>query len=55
MDKKFIKLFEESLEKDVGTVKMEDEFRDYTEWDSLGLLSIGAMINKEYDIVITRL
>ena len=30
----------------------EDEFRDYEEWDSLAFLSIIAMIDDHYDIVI---
>ncbi len=30
----------------------DDEFRDYEEWDSLAYLSVIAMIDEEYDIVI---
>ena len=30
---------EEALEKDENTVIMEDEFREYDEWDSLAYLS----------------
>ena len=30
----------------------EDEFRDYEEWDSLAFLSIIAMIDDHYDMVI---
>jgi acyl carrier protein len=30
----------------------EDEFRGYEEWDSLAYLSIIAMIDDHYDIVI---
>ena len=33
-------------------VNPEDEFRDYEEWDSLAYLSIIAMIDENYDIVI---
>ncbi len=51
---KFIELFEELLEKDKNTIKIDDKFRDYEEWDSLAVLSAGAMINEEYDIVIPR-
>jgi len=50
----FIELFEELLEKDENTIKTDDKFRDYLEWDSLAVLSAGAMINEEYDIVIPR-
>jgi len=35
-------------------VVMDDKFRNYAEWDSLAVLSAGAMINEEYDIVIPR-
>lgn len=50
----FIELFEELLEKDENTIKIDDKFRNYAEWDSLAVLSAGAMINEEYDIVIPR-
>ena len=33
-------------------INPEDEFRDYEEWDSLAYLSIIAMIDENYDIVI---
>jgi acyl carrier protein len=33
-------------------IEPEDEFRDYEEWDSLAFLSIIAMIDDHYDIVI---
>lgn len=50
----FIELFEELLEVDEGTMKPEDTFRDYDEWDSLAMLGLGAMINDEYDVTIPR-
>ena len=52
--KKILELFQETLEMENQEVKLEDKFRDYEEWDSLAVLSIGAMINEEYDIVIPR-
>ncbi len=30
----------------------DDEFRDYEEWDSMAYLSLIAMIDDNYDIVI---
>ena len=40
----------EALERD--SVKPDDEFRDYEEWDSMAYLSVIAMIDDNYDIVI---
>ena len=51
---KFIELFQETLEIEDQEVKDEDIFRDYEEWDSLAVLSILAMINEEYDLIIPR-
>ena len=50
----FIELLEEALEKDESTIKMEDIFRDYEEWDSLAALSVLAMVREEYDFQIPR-
>jgi len=33
---------------------MEDNFREYPEWDSLSVLTVLAMINEEFDITIPR-
>jgi len=46
----FLELLIEVLERD--TIDAKDEFRDYEEWDSLAYLSVIAMIDEEYDIVI---
>lgn len=54
MEERFLKLFQDVLEKDDNSVKIEDEFRNLDEWDSLAVLSILAMINEEYDITIPR-
>ena len=54
MEDKFLKLVQDVLEKDENTVKIEDEFRNFDEWDSLAVLSVLAMINEEYDVTIPR-
>ena len=54
LEKNFIEKLEETLERDGGSVKMEDNFRDYPEWDSLSVLTVLAMINEEFDITIPR-
>lgn len=52
---KFLELMEDVIEKDSGTVKPGDKFKEFEEWDSLALLSLIAMINEEYDITISRI
>ena len=47
----FINAFKEALEIE-GDIKMEDNFRDFDEWDSLARLSLIAMMDQEYDIQI---
>ncbi len=51
---KFINLITEALERDEGTVKPEDIFRDYPEWDSLAHLTFISLIDEEYGLVIPR-
>ncbi|WP_291106546.1 acyl carrier protein [Flavobacterium sp. UBA6195] len=52
MEQKFIDLFKETLEIEDRTISLSDEFRAFDEWDSLALLSVIAMIDEEYDIII---
>ena len=52
MEQKFIDLFKETLEKEDRTISLSDNFRAFDEWDSLALLSVIAMIDEEYDIII---
>jgi len=52
MENKFIELLKEILEYEEQEIKLEDEFRNYDEWDSLTYLSVIAMLDDEYDIVI---
>lgn len=49
----FINLFAEALEREEA-MDLNDEFRNYEEWDSLAVLSIIAMIKQNYDITIPR-
>lgn len=50
----FLEIFADALQKETDEVKPEDKFRDYPEWDSIAMLSVGAAINSEYDLVIPR-
>lgn len=52
MKQKFIEQLKETLEIEDVNVLESDIFRDYDEWDSLALLSVIAMIDEEYDVII---
>lgn len=53
MDKqKFIELFKETIDMEDKEIKGDVVFRELEEWDSLALLSVIAMIDDEYDIII---
>ena len=48
---KFIELFGEAIERE-GSIKMEDEFRNYDEWSSIAYLSVIAFMDEEYEIQV---
>ena len=48
---KFIDLLREALERE-DEIQMNDNFRDYDEWDSLAYLSVIALLDEEYDVQI---
>lgn len=52
MKENFLKLFKETLDIEDREINLSDDFRSYDEWDSIGNLSIIAMIDEEYGIVI---
>ena len=53
MIEKFIDLFAETVELESSAgLTTETIFRDLEEWDSLAFLSVIAMIDEEYDVVI---
>jgi len=49
---RFIELFKETLEIEDRELQMNDTFRDYEEWNSLAYLSLIAMIDEEYEVLI---
>ncbi len=49
----FLKRFTDAIEREDG-IKMEDEFRNYEEWDSLALLSLVSILDEEYGINISH-
>ena len=52
MEQKFFDLLKEAIEIEAHNVNMEDQFREYPEWNSLAYLSIIAMLDEEYDVQI---
>ena len=52
MQEKFIELIKEVLEIEDREVTLADNFKDYDEWDSLANLSLVAMIDDEFGVVI---
>ena len=52
METRFIELFKETLEIEEDTVHLDTVFRELEQWDSLAFLSVIAMIDEEYDVVI---
>jgi acyl carrier protein len=52
MEMEFITAFKDALEIEDHEVELDDEFRQYAEWDSLNRLSLIAMLDEEYDIQI---
>ena len=52
MEKKFIEQLKDILEIENIEVNLEDNFRDYENWDSMAALSVIAMIDDEFGVVI---
>ena len=52
MKEKFLSSFKEALQIDGREISIEDKFREYDEWDSLGRLSLIALLDEEFDLQI---
>lgn len=52
MEENFLELFKETLDIEDRTIKMSDNFRSFEEWDSIANLSLIAMIDVEYEVII---
>jgi acyl carrier protein len=52
MEEKFLLKFKEVLEIENRELLLEDNFREYEEWNSLVFLSLIAMIDEEFDVII---
>ena len=52
MEDKFIALFKETLEIPNEFIAPDTKFRNLENWDSLRFLSVLAMMDEEYDVII---
>ena len=52
MEEKFLELVKEVLEIEEKEIQLSDKFKDYDEWDSLANLSMVAMLDDEFGVVI---
>ena len=52
MEQKFLDLVKETLEIEDRDIQLSDNFRDFQEWDSLANLSLVAILDDEFGIVI---
>lgn len=51
MQQQFLESFKEALEIE-REISMNDKFREYDEWNSLGRLSLIAMLDDNYEVTI---
>ena len=52
MEQKFLEQIKEVFEMEDGRVSFKDKFRDYERWDSLTNLSLIAMLDSEFGVLI---
>jgi acyl carrier protein len=52
MKENFLKLFKETLDIEDRDLLMTDQFRNFEEWDSISNLSVIALIDVEYEVII---
>lgn len=51
---KFNLLISEVFEMEANDVQLSDNFRDYDEWSSLSQLTLIALVNENYGVVIGK-
>lgn len=52
MKERFLASFKEALQIEDREILLNDVFRDYPEWDSLGRLSLIAALDEEFNLQI---
>lgn len=50
---KFVEQFADAIEVEVSQVSSDLIFKDHPQWDSMAVLSIIAMVDKNYSKIIT--
>lgn len=53
MEAKFLEQFKEVLGIENREIKLQDEFRQYEEWDSMAGLSVIAMMDDEFGVMLS--
>ena len=51
----FIKLLEEAFEKSENSILPNDKFKYYDEWDSIALLTLSAILEDEFGVLINKI
>jgi acyl carrier protein len=49
---KFLERIEEALRAESGTIHMSHQFHDLDGWDSIGALSVIAVIDEQYGVTL---
>lgn len=52
MEQQFVEKFKETLEIEGRELSLADKFREYPEWDSLAYLSVVAMLDEEFGVIV---
>lgn len=52
MEQKLFNLLKEALEIEDRELSVDDNFKEFPEWDSLGQLSVIAALDEEFGVVI---
>jgi len=52
MEQNFFEQLKEIFELNTGEININDKFRDYEKWDSLTALTVIAMLDSEFGIVL---
>ena len=52
MEAKFVEIFKETVEMEDAAIDVNTKFRELENWDSLTFLSVLAMLDEEYDVII---
>ncbi|MBU1563995.1 MAG: acyl carrier protein [Proteobacteria bacterium] len=52
MEERIKNAFQKALEVEDKEIKLTDQFRDYEEWDSLGQLSLIAILDEDFGVEI---